>query len=279
MSDQFLSVLVEGFDPEKALEMEQHQQDDNSEDWREIYAARQNNTILQAELTGIQPVGNKTIGTIFIGNIKGMIPLELSGTENIRQFRKLVGKKIAFKIIALDRFNKLFTASRKAALEHMASATWKRLEKNMTCIAVVQEVRPKRVRLDLGGIQVNMAADEYDYAFIEDLNDHLKYGDHMQVKITEVDKENQKIKVSAKALKNDLWSEVATKFQVQGEYTAKCTGITEYGIYFNLQGNVDCLTVHPKGALKFQKGDKALVRITKIETDKQHINAKILRKL
>jgi len=61
MADQALTVLVEGYDPQKALEATQSSSLDLSSDWQDIYAARQNGTILQGELIGIEsPEPDKT---------------------------------------------------------------------------------------------------------------------------------------------------------------------------------------------------------------------------
>lgn len=281
MSDQALSVLVEGYDPEKALEALHENNVDVSEDWQSIYAARQNGTIMQGELIGIEtPEADKTYGIIQVGFVRGFLPLQEAGEEiqSIKQFRELIGSKIVFKVTNLIREEEQFVASRKNALEHMQSATWKRLKEDQEVIAVVRNVRMKKVKLEIGGVSVNMPADEYDYKFIEDLRDELKVGDHLKVKVISLDSENKQVKVSAKALKENLWDNIAKHLRIKGEYVGTITGIAEFGVFVNIRGNVDALTPHLKFD-KFKKGDRVLVRLLEIQPEKQHIRAKIVRKL
>ncbi|HWO74722.1 MAG TPA: 30S ribosomal protein S1 [Bacillus sp. (in: firmicutes)] len=280
MTDQMLHVLVEGYDEQLAIEARE-QVEDTSADWMEVYAARQNGTILQGELEGIEsPEPDKTYGIVHIGRIRGYIPMsEIGGNiTSLKQFRQLVGKKIAFKVTTLLRDEEQFVASRKAAIEQMSEATWKRLELGMVVIAVVRDVRSKKIQLELGGVTTNLEADEYDYKFIEDLRDIVKVGDHMRVKVISLDKEKRQVKVSAKALKQNEWDKIATTYRVKGEYSGVITGVSEFGTFVNLSGNVDALTPH----LKFEnvkKGDRVLVRIQEINPKKKHVKAKIVRKL
>lgn len=281
MTEPALNVLVEGYDPLKALEATHNSSLDTSGDWQEIYAARQNGTILQGELIGIEsPEPEKTYGVIQVGFVRGYLPMQEAGEEiqTVNHFRRLIGSKIVFKVTNLLRDEEQFVASRKEALEQMQAITWKRLNEGIDMIAIVRDVRMKRVRLELGGITVNMSAEEYDHRYINDLRDELKVGDHLQVKVTSVDKEAKKVTVSAKALKENVWDDIAKHLRVKGEYAGTITGIAEFGVFVNIRGNVDALTPHLKFD-KFKKGDRVLIRLLEIQPKKQHIRAKIIRKL
>ncbi|WP_019156938.1 hypothetical protein [Robertmurraya massiliosenegalensis] len=281
MAEQALSVLVEGYDPKKAVEATRNNSLDTSEDWQEIYAARQNGTILQGELIGIEsPESDKTYGIVQVGFVNGYLPMQEAGEEikNINQFRSLIGSKVVFKVTNLLREEEQFVASRKEALKQMQETTWKRLKKGQDVIAVVRDVRMKTVKLEIGGVTVKMGAEEYDHKFFNDLRDELKAGDHMHVKILSVDVEKKEVKVSAKALKENMWDDIAKHLRVKGEYSGIITGIAEFGVFINIRGNVDALAPHLKFD-KFKKGDKVLIRLLEIQPKTQHIRAKIIRKL
>lgn len=281
MAEQALTVLVEGYDPEKALEASRNQSLDTSGDWQEIYAARQNGTILQGELIGIEtPEPEKTYGVVQVGFVRGYLPMQEAGEEikSVKQFRTLIGSKIAFKVTNLLREEEQFVASRKEALEQMQSNTWKRLKVGQEVLGIVRDVRMKTVRLEMGGVTVKMPAEEYDHKFVNDLRDELKAGDHMKVKVIALDAENRSVKVSAKALKDNLWDDIAKHLRVKGEYVGTITGIVEFGIFVNIRGNVDALTPHLQFD-RFKKGDRVLIRLLKIHPKTQRIEAKIVRKL
>lgn len=268
-----LQVLIEGYEEEKVAQREEY-----DKYWKEIYGAYQNNSILQATLMGIETKLNKPCGVVNIGNIRGYIPLEFSGCVDMPQLRQLTGTKVAFKVINYDRDGGVFTASRKAALEHMASVTWKRLELDQTIIAVVRKVTRNEVVADIGGIQVTIPISEIRYGWIDDLTEEVKAGDHLRVKVIELDKENKKVEVSAKATQQNPWPDCTKRYFELSEYVGTVSGVREYGIFVNLEPNVDALVPHMKFE-DIKKGDKVLLRITKIDVKQEQIRGRIVRKI
>lgn len=272
MADELLQVLIEGYDPSKVEE------DEVDKHWKEIYGAIQNQTILQAPVIGIETKLDKPCAVVSIGPIRGYIPLEFSGVENIRQLRRLSGQRVAFKVLNYDREENVFTASRKAALDQMAEITWKRLEEGQTILAVVRDVNPSRVRVDIGGIEVKIPIEEMAYGWIDDLTEMVKVGDHLKVKVVELDRDNKNVKVSAKAAQQNPWPECAKRYHEGAEYVGKVSGVREYGVFVNLEPGVDSLSRH----LKFEnvkKGDRVLVRILGVDIEKQQIRSRIIRVL
>ncbi|MCF6094525.1 S1 RNA-binding domain-containing protein [Microaerobacter geothermalis] len=272
MSDQMLQILIEGFQDEK---LEENKYDEH---WQKIYSAYQNNSILQAHLVGIETKLNKPCGVVQIGHIRGYIPLEYSGADNIQELRKLTGELVAFKIINYDRDGEVFTASRTAALEHMANVTWKRIKEGQTIIAVAREVDFSEVKADIGGIQVKIPINEIDYGWIDDLTEKVKPGDHLRVKVLEVNEQEKKVKVSAKATKKNPWPDCTRRYHVHSEYVGKISGVEEYGNFVNLEPGVDALAPHLRWE-KFKKGDRVLVRILKIDVKKEQIRVRIVKKV
>ena len=107
------SMLIEGFDAKKMPKEEV------DKDWRKIVAAKQNDTILQAEMGGLEKIGEKDCEVVNIGRVRGYIPMEYTGVENLRQLRALTGKKIVFKVLEYieEPDKKIFMASRTAAID------------------------------------------------------------------------------------------------------------------------------------------------------------------
>jgi len=269
-------MLIEGFDPTKVQESEVDQH------WKKVYGAYQNKTILQAPVTGIEKLNgidkdlDKQCAVVTLGTIRGYIPLEFSGAENIRQLRAMTGQTVAFKVLNYDREAGVFTASRLAALEQMAEITLKKIEEGDIIIAVVRHVGSSLVRADIGGIEVKIPIEEISYGWIDDLTEVVKVGDHLKVKVLEIDKENKKVKVSAKATQTNPWPDCAGRYSKGNEYVGKVSGVREYGVFVNLEPGVDSLAPH----LKFQnvkKGDRVLVRVLNVDVKKEQIRSRITR--
>lgn len=288
-----LEVLIEGYDPSKVKQ----QEDLYDKDWKKVVSAKQNDTILQAEITGLERLGERNCAVVSVGNIRGYIPMELAGAKNLKELRALAGKKVVFKVLEYieEEQKRIFVGSRIAAQKEMAKLTLKRIKEGDTILAVVQQVTPYRVVADIGGIEVSIPLEEVRYGWIDDLTEEVHVGDHLHVKVlsikypesssnetqeTEVNKIDDlvipKIKVSAKALLEDPWKHVRERYKENYEYVGTVSGVRDYGVFINFEDGIDGLAKH----LKFQnveKGDKVLARILKIDEDNQHISCRIAK--
>lgn len=296
-----LTVLIEGYDPSKVKQ----QEDLYDKDWKKVVAAKQNDTILQAEITGLERLGDKNCAVVSVGNIRGYIPMDFAGAKNLKELRALAGKKVVFKVLEYieEEDRRIFMASRIEAQKEMAKLTLKRIKEGDTILAVVQTVTPYRVIADIGGIEVSIPLEEIRHGWIDDLTEEVKPGDHLNVKVlsieypeaesVEADTEDEhpttlvngiktedfvipKIKVSAKALMEDPWIHVREKYKENYEYVGTVSGVRDYGIFINFEDGIDGLAKH----LKFQnveKGDKVLSRILKIDPQNKHISCRIAK--
>lgn len=283
MSNNYtLDVLIEGYDEKKAQSLLANESE-VSQDWIDVYESRQNSTILQAEVQGIEEkvystATNKKMpcAMIDIGTVRGMVPLDFLGVEDRKQARKLIGEKVAFVVIAVDRENGFFVGSRKQALQQMADKTLKKVEKGDIVPAVVREVYNANMVVDIGGIQCRIPTSEVTYGWIDNLHDYYKAGDHVKVKIMEVDKKDRSAKVSIKATKPNEWERVHDFYKENGEYVAKVSGVSEFGTFVTLREGISGLAQHLRHEV-VKKGDKVLVRVLKIRPKEQKMNVKIVK--
>lgn len=253
--------------------------------WVELYAARQNKTILEGLVSAVEEhnLRDEKMPCLVVrfGQVKGLIPLPHSGVEEAKMLYGLIGRAVNFKVIGLDRENNLVVLSRKEALEHMARVTWERLEAGKKHRAVVRKAGKFYAILDLGGVTAKLDREEASWGFVPDMRAFLRPGQRFNVLVTEVDKENQKLSVSLKRLHPCPWPDVATRYEAgKNEYLAVVTGVPDeaYGVFVNLEPGVDALCPHMR-AVRLEPGDRVVVRIRKVDAEKQHIYAVIKRKL
>jgi small subunit ribosomal protein S1 len=185
---------------------------------------------------------------------------------------------VAFKVLNYDREAEVFTGSRTAALDHMAAITLKKIDVDDEIIAVVRSVSPSLVRTDIGGIEVKIPLEEIRYGWIDDLTEEVKQGDHLKIKVLEIDKEEKKVTVSAKAMQVNPWLRSIGRYTTGNEYVGTVSGVREYGVFINLEAGVDSLARH----LNFRnvkKVDCVLVRVLETDAQKEQIHTRITRVL
>ncbi|MCE3203452.1 S1 RNA-binding domain-containing protein [Paenibacillus sonchi] len=271
MSEELKRVLIEGYDKDKL------EQSGYDEGWAQIYSAKQNNLILQAELVGVEVKLKKLCGVVMVGEVRGYIPQEFSGVSDAHAFRQLLGEPVAFKIVSYDRDGDTFIASRQAAIEHMEGMTWKWLEQGAVITAVVRSVQAKVLTVDIGGISIELPVQEFGYGWTEDLRDVVQIGDHFKVKVLELDKEQKKAVISKKALDKSPWPDCSKRYTARGEYTGTVSGVMEYGVFVNLERGVDALVRHMPFD-KVKRGDRVFLRVLHIDLKKEQIFGQITRK-
>jgi ribosomal protein S1 len=207
---ELLKRFIEGYDEQKALETLTEK-----DYWQDVIRAEQNRLIVQEPLEGIEIHFDVPCAVVYMGNIKGIIPVhefginkenyvnsreDLTDKEKLnnsyRFLRSMTGQKIAFIIKGHDKENNLFTASRKEALEWMKKRAEEELAAGDKTIAVVRNVNPYRAIADIGGIPAVMLSAEYQHGWTDDLTEHVQVGDHIMVKIINFDKEKGRAIIS-----------------------------------------------------------------------------------
>ncbi len=84
--------------------------------------------------------GGRTWDYPWIDRIQGVIPFEDSSLKKPEDARDIIGHIVAFKVKEIDSQKLVFVASRREALEQMASLTWKTIEPGRVRVAAVRAV-------------------------------------------------------------------------------------------------------------------------------------------
>lgn len=200
----------------------------------------------------------------------------------IVRMRQLIGQQIVFKVKKIDMDNNLCILSRKEALDQLQGVTWQEIKEGDIRKAVVRYVTQSVVYMSVGGIEAKMPASDISYGYISDAREVIKPGEVMGVKVIGIDRENNKISVSAKALKDRdaIWKSVLDRYIVKGEYLGTLTGIIETGMFVNLERDIDVFIAHPRNrklGLKLKIGQKIIVRITGLNLDKKRLFGRLSR--
>lgn len=260
--------------------------------WPEVYASRQNRSILTWPVTGVEESAGKLCLVVSQDRVKGLIPLEESGvqtTDNPRfnktRLNNLIGQEVSFIVISTDKKHNLFIASRAKAMVKLSSVSWDKLQVGFTKTAIARRIvhRTKKdgTMFDMGavveidGIEAFLPVQEIAYGWVGKVLDFIQPGDVFDVKIIEINKEKPKMLVSVKALYENPWPECLKRYSKGSTYAGIVTGIAEYGIFVNLEPGVDILCNHPKSG-RLNKGDQVATVITRISED-QKINGVIAR--
>ncbi|MBO4955102.1 MAG: 30S ribosomal protein S1 [Muribaculaceae bacterium] len=71
--------------------------------------------------------------------------------------------------------------------------------------------------------------------------DFLKVGDEVEAVVLTLDREERKMSLGLKQLKNDPWEDIETKYPVGSQHTAKVRNFTNFGVFVEIEEGVDGL--------------------------------------
>lgn len=71
--------------------------------------------------------------------------------------------------------------------------------------------------------------------------DFLKVGDEVEAKILTLDKEDRKMSLGIKQLKEDPWAAIAEKYPVESKHTALVRNFTNFGVFVELEEGIEGL--------------------------------------
>ena len=248
-----------------------------------IYSSIENQKILSGFMTAIEIAVNKKgkviCAIVYYGDVKVLIPITEMGIEkSIKNLRTIMGAKIEFVVIKYDVLTNTAVASRIQAMKIRQEIEFKKYYAGDEVEADVMGVGLKHMKINCLGLDVNMRIDEVDYGYIQDLNSFYKTGDVIRVKIKSIDKENYKLDLSIKDLKEDPYKRIRIYVTEGGEYIGEVTGNAPNGIYIRLRQGVDALATLPIWLNQSPKiGQKVAVRVVSINEKDRKIICKMLR--
>ena len=214
-----------------------------------------------------------------ISSYKGVrvfIPASHIELFHIDDLSSYIGKEIGIKIIELveGRKNSRIVGSRKELLrvdkDKLDEVVWERLQKGDVVDGEVKRLADFGAFVGVDGVDGLLHVSQISWARVNKPSDILTVGDKIKVLILDVDKENKKLSLSLKALSEDPWTNVETKYPVESIVLCKVLRFASFGAFVELEPGVDALVhVSEISHKRIDKPEEAL-------TIGQQIKAKIL---
>jgi small subunit ribosomal protein S1 len=203
-------------------------------------------TIADAQvLQGV--VKNITSYGVFVdvGGIDGLLHITDMSWGRIAHPSELVriGDTITVKVISFDKNNEKISLGMK----QLAANPWEHAD---TKYALGAKIKGRISSItDYGlfvevekGVEGLVHISEISWTErITNLSKHYNVGDEIEAYVVALDKENRRMSLSVKQLKEDPWKTVAERFKIGDKIKGKITNITDFGIFVQLLEGVDGL--------------------------------------
>lgn len=257
-----------------------------------LYAAMENETVLEGEVTLCDSEHNLTVK---VGKFFGIIPhgeaatgIDDGSTREIAIISR-VGKPVSFTVIGIDRcgHNIKLLLSRKKAQKKALTYFLNNLHPGDIIPAKVTHLEPFGAFIDIGcGIISLIGIETISVSRISHPGDRFRIGDDIFAVVTGIDHEKQRVSLSHRELLG-TWCQNAAKFTVGETVCGTVRGIEDYGIFIELAPNLSGLaewrddisegasvSVFVKSIIPEKMKIKLIVIDTFPESRKKHVSEK-----
>lgn len=166
-----------------------------------------------------------------------------SGSPSKTDLGGLKGKNLKVKVIEVDsNKNRLVLSEKEVMSKEEVEAREKRLAKIKVGDLVkgnVSTVLPYGVLVDLNGVDGLIHISEIAWEKISSPSDYFSPGDEVEAKI--ISKEDDKIALSVKELKDNPWDNVEKKYPLGKKIKAKVSKVVAFGVFIELEPGLDGL--------------------------------------
>ena len=208
---------------------------------KEIISRLEKGQVLEGKVKNITPYG------VFVdlGGVDGLIHITDLSWGRVNDPREVVelDQDIKVAIIDFDDEKKRIALGLKQLMPH----PWDSLDEN---IKVGDHIKGKVVVMtDYGafvevqpGVEGLIHVSEMSWSqHLRSAQDFLKVGDDVEAVVLTLDRDERKMSLGIKQLKNDPWENIEQKYAIGSQHTAKVRNFTNFGVFVEIEEGVDGL--------------------------------------
>ena len=200
---------------------------------------------------------------------------------NVAEYVK-EGEKVKVRITDLHPENRKL----KLGIKQLVANPWETAEKDFAVGTVIKgkvvEVKPFGIFVEIAD-GIDAFVHSSDYNWIGEETPKFEIGNEVELKITELDLNNKKIKGSLKALRKSPWEHVLEEYKVGTTVEKKIKTVADFGLFIELIKGIDGFIPTQFASKefiknirdKFKEGDIVKAQVVEINKDTQKIKLSI----
>ncbi|MBD5207042.1 MAG: 30S ribosomal protein S1 [Bacteroidales bacterium] len=248
---------------------------------KEIISKLEKGQVLEGKVKNITPYG------VFVdlGGVDGLVHITDLSWGRVSDPREVVELDQDIKVVIIDFDNEKKRIA--LGLKQLQPHPWDNLTADLK---VGDRVKGKVVVMaDYGafvevqpGVEGLIHVSEMSWSqHLRSANDFLKVGDEVEAVVLTLDRDERKMSLGLKQLKDDPWENIETKYAIGSRHTAKVRNFTNFGVFVEIEEGVDGLihisdlswTKKIKHPSEFtQVGNDIEVQVLEIDKDNRRLS-------
>ena len=185
----------------------------------------------------------------FVATVEGLpcfMPSSQIDVRPLKRFDHLINTPIKVIATKIDKNRGNVCVSRRAVLEKSKNAEISKAmetlkENDIIDNAIVKATTDWGVFLDINGVDALLHVSDLSHGRVKKPSELVTIGQKIKVKIIKIDKENNRISASVKALTQDPFMEIEKKYKVGEIYEGTVIKIMDYGCFVRIENGVEGL--------------------------------------
>lgn len=250
--------------------------------WEELKEKFASGEIIEAEIKDVVKGGL----VVDLG-VRGFVPASLVEDYYVEDFSDYKGKALTFKIVELDQEKNRLILSHRAVVEEekgkRKDELLQSLQNGQVLEGTVQRITDFGAFVDIGGIDGLVHISQLSYEHVEKPSDVVEEGQKVQVKVLNVDRDNERISLSIKETLPGPWDRIAEKAPKGSVLDGTVKRLVSYGAFVEVFPGVEGL-VHisqishkhiatPNEVLK--EGQSVQVKVLDVNEQEQRLSLSI----
>ncbi|HKY60425.1 MAG TPA: 30S ribosomal protein S1 [Gemmatimonadota bacterium] len=209
--------------------------------WDKIRQAYETGEIVQGRLA--RKIKGGVIVDLF--GVDAFLPGSQIALRRVPDIDALIGQTMEFKIIKLNKRRRNIVVSRRMILEQIREQKRGRLLEEIavgqTRKGVVKNITDFGAFIDLGGADGLLHITDMSWGRVGHPSELATIGEEVEVKILDLDLQNNRISLGLKQLQPYPWENVGQKYAVGSRIRGRVVSITNYGAFVELEPGVEGL--------------------------------------
>lgn len=214
---------------------------DEKKIWKDIKDAFQNGTPVKGKITKSVKGGFEVV----LGpDIKGFLPISKADVFKIEDQAPYIGVSDMFFLERLfsDKKINIVLNRRKYMTEELAKKKeefYNTVNVGDTVEGTVKTIATFGAFIDLGGFDGLLHINDMSWGHVTKPKEFVKKGQKIELKVINLDKENNKINLSLKHFKENPWDTFEDRYNVNDIITGKVTKLTDFGAFIELEEGIE----------------------------------------
>ncbi len=214
-----------------------------------------------------------------VDGIRGFLPISQIDLSRVEDAASFVNQKFKAIVTEAKPRERNLVISRREFLEQeraeQRERTWASLAEGQTRDGVVRSIKPFGAFIDIGGVDGLLPIGEMSWSRVAKVDDLVKTGDQVKVKVLKIDPVTRKLTLGLKQLSPSPWQSAADKYPRGMLVPGKVSKIMDFGAFVEIEPGVEGLIhiseLSPNRVRRVadivKAGQEVEVRILKVEPE------------